>query len=188
MLEAVLPAILSWPLLAGAAGAHEATPAAQPLFEARTEHCMVRAATEPKWKVIRVDMDEISAGRDCVLSEQETVEIYSLVFKTHKDTHDRTPYVSLIVGSVDRYPWMQRYLMDMARGDPDWRRDRGKPGDGRTNAYVNRVLSRSPVLDIFNRSSEPYGFRLADMDCEKVFVSDDGLPYDAFCWLHIAPE
>lgn len=188
MLEAVLPAIFIWPILAGGAGADDATQSVQPFFEARTEHCVVRAATEPKWQVIRVDMNEISAGRDCVLSKQETVQVYSLVLKTHKDPRDRTAYASLMVGSVGRYPWIQKHLMETARADTAWMPDKGRPADGRTNAYVNRVLSRPAVVDVFNRAAAPYGFRLADMDCEKVSISDDGLPYDAFCWLRITPR
>lgn len=188
MLKAILPAILAWPMLAGGASAEGATPTAQPFFETKTEHCMVRAATEHSWKVIRVDMDGISAGQDCVLSKQETVEIFTLVFRTHKDSRDRNPSVSLMVGSVGRYPWMQNHLTETARTDPDWMQDEGKPVDGRTNVYVNRILSRPAAAGVFNRAAEPYGFRLADMDCEKVFVSDDGLPYDAFCWLRVEPQ
>ena len=155
----------------------------QSFFRTETKHCTVTAATEPRWHLIRVDISRKEAQRRCALEKPETIELFTAIFKTHHATKDRQTYQSLMIGSVGNYTWMTEFLTDTSRVDPAWSRETGKPARGSVNAYVNRVLSRPPVVDVFNQAGKENGYVLSDMDCEKVFLSDEGLPMDAFCWL-----
>lgn len=157
-------------------------------FETETEHCTISAAVEPKSQLLRLDMTHKIDGRNCALTQEETVELFANIFKARAETGDRKTYSSLMIGDVGDYAWMQRYLMETARADPAWSQATGRPKTRHANHYVNAVLSRPAVIDVFSRAGSKYDYRFTGMDCEKVFISDDGLPVDAFCWAERAQK
>ena len=153
------------------------------LFESETARCEVRVAAEPAHGLLRVDMQQKQSGVACALSREETVALYTRVFAAQAN-HGRTvSYHSVMIGDVSDYGWLQRYLTDTARADPNWSREKGRPVTGHANHYVNAVLSRPDVLAVWDEAGARYGYHFTRTDCEKVFISDNGLPVDAFCWM-----
>ena len=165
--------------------AEEPASSYEPFFEMQVRYCSVSAFADPKWRLLRVDLHRKTLRQDCALSEAETIALFAAVFEAHAATGDAATYASLMIGAVANYAWMQRYLTDTARGDPDWSPESGRPVVGHANSYLKRILSVPRVMQPFNRAGAPSGYRLSEMSCEKVFISDDGLPVDAFCWLDL---
>lgn len=157
------------------------------VFEASTEHCVLKASADYRGTLLRLDVTPTQAEQTCAFSKRETVALISGLFAAIS-THDKgTSFHSLMLGQIESYSWLQQHLIDTAREDAAWSQAKAKPTNSSANDYVNQALSRSEALGIFNEAAQPYGYSFAAASCEKVFISSDGLPFNAFCWLTIAP-
>jgi len=160
-------------------------------FKTETEHCTITASSSPKWNMLRIDMTHKVVKRNCALTKEETVQIFSAIFETHKDAHkqidDKTTYESFMIGRVENYGWMQHFLTETARKDGLWSKEMAKTSV-KTNPYVEHVLSSHPVIGVFNSAGEKYGYSFNAISCEKVFISNEGFPTDAFCWAVLTPK
>jgi len=163
-------------------------PVRQVFFETESKHCTVSAAAEPKWNVLRIDFTRKSVGQNCALSEEATGVLLNAVLQAHRETGDRGAYKSFLIGSVENYAWMQQRLIDTARQDARWSKEKGRPVSGHANSYVNAVLSAPDVLAVFNEAGAKHGYTFVSVSCEKVLISRERLPADAFCWAEIRPS
>ncbi len=155
------------------------------LYEARTARCRVLVESDWSWRTLRVRLHRDDDGQTCALSREETLDILGKTF-TVISVRQRQAYGSLILGVVEDYEWLQRHLAETAAADGDWSRRKGRPqAGGSANAYVEKVLGRPAILQAMNRAVEASGHVFTGFSCEKIRISDDGLPIDGFCGLDL---
>ncbi|WP_282608501.1 hypothetical protein [Pelagibius sp. Alg239-R121] len=190
MFKAVLLSVISALVLfsGNSTEAQEVSSRDKPFFETVTERCILKASIEKKDSLLRLTIVHTTAGQDCAFSAEDTVSLFSDLLAAHEAAASETRINSLMLGSLENYDWIQRYLMNTAREDEAWSQESGKPASMHANHYVNAILSRPTVLKVFDRAGKTHGYSFSGTSCEKVFVSDEGLPFDAFCWLELAPE
>jgi len=97
-----------------------------------------------------------------------------------------------------RYPWLSSLLAREASSAPAWNAARGRPQAGHENAFVARLLERSPEFKaLFARRG------IVSVQVEKVLVAPASaldlpegapfsasarFPYDAQLWVVLAPR
>jgi len=172
--------VLMASFLAVSVASHQAQ--SEVLFEVESEHCAIHATADAKWHVIGLRMTHNVVGASCDFSEEESVEIVEKVLDAGARGGDLGVYNAFRIGDIEDYAWMRKHLMDTAREDPNWVEETGRPKSGDENSYVDKVLSDRIVMNVFNRVDEGHGVQFTKMSCEKVFISEDGLPMDAHCW------
>ena len=156
------------------------------LYEARTARCRVLVESDWSWRTLRVRLQRDDDGQACGLSRDETLDILGETF-TAISLRQRQAYRSLLLGVIEDYDWLQRHLAETAAADGDWSRRKGRPkAGGSANAYVEAVLGRPAILQSMNRAVEDSGHVFEGFGCEKIRISDDGLPVDGFCGMDLA--
>jgi len=159
------------------------TPALDVFYEMQTTRCDIQAGKEEKWQLIRLHLNHQLAGVTCGLTKQQTFSLLVDMLEANQKVNGQQPYQAMMIGHIEDYAWLQRHLTETARRDTGWSMKKAKPAHLSVNAYVSQLLSMPDVIDVFNLAGEKQGYRFSTMDCEKVFISAGGLPYDAFCWL-----
>lgn len=158
-------------------------PAIEVFYEMQTTRCDIQAGKETKWQLLRLQLNHQLAGVPCSLTKQQTMSLLEDILQANQKVNGQQVYNAMMIGSIENYSWLQRHLTESARQDKHWSTENAKPLDSNINAYVSQQLSVAEIIATFNLVAEKYGYRFSTMDCEKVFISVDGLPYDAFCWL-----
>lgn len=160
----------------------------QPFYQTATEHCTLTASKERPDSILRLNIGRKNPDHTCAFTQTETVTLFTEILDAQEKSEHRGSYTSLLLGSLAHYAWMQRYLMETARRDEKWSQKTGKPVSGHENIYVDSILNRPAIIDVFNKAGEKQGYRFSGASCEKVFISENGLPYDAFCWIEMTPR
>lgn len=160
----------------------------QPFYQTATEHCTLSASRERPGSTLRLNIGRKDPDHECAFTRSETIKLFSEILDAQEKSEFKGSYSSLLLGSLSHYGWMQRYLMETARRDENWSQKTGKPLSGHENTYVDSVLNRPEIIHVFNKAGAKQGFRFSAASCEKVFISEAGLPYDAFCWIEMTPE
>lgn len=181
--SAIVAAVLSQTMLCGSAALAASDEA---VFELRTQRCVLKASADSHGKLLRLDVTQAQPAQTCGFDAEETVTYLSELFAALDAGDKQSRFTSLMLGQIENYSWLQRHLMDTARRDTAWSQERGKPARVHINDYVNSVLSRPAALEVFNSAGRTHGYSFTTANCEKVFVSSDGLPFNAFCWLTMA--
>lgn len=167
--------------------AQESRAMRKPFYETETEHCTLKASNERPGGTLRLDIGRKDPDHACAFTEAETVALFTRILGAHQQNNSGGSYTSLMLGSLSHYSWMQRYLMETARRDENWSQKMGRPIAGHENTYVNSILNRPEMIEVFNKAGAKHGYRFSGASCEKVFISENGLPYDAFCWIEMTP-
>lgn len=172
--------------LALAATSHAAGTGAVPrensAVKIETAHCIVSASTERNGHA-RVHTSSKTAQNTCAITEDETAALLSDIFSIQSDNNDPSKNRTIMIGRIQNYAWLQQHLIKTAERDPAWSRKTKRPKSGHANRYVNRVLGSPAIVRTLNRVAWKHGFNFTGADCEKIFISKDGLPYDGTCWI-----
>lgn len=158
----------------------------QTLYRTRTAHCEARVEGNRRWSTIRLRLSRDDDGRPCALTREETLDILgkafaSLTRRRHRD------YESVVLGRIEDYVWLRSHLEQTAAADAGWSQTQGKPAAGGSpNAFVEAALEQPAILQALNRASALAERRFVDFSCEKVLISEQGLPFDAFCGAELA--
>ncbi|KPK04398.1 MAG: hypothetical protein AMJ64_13855 [Betaproteobacteria bacterium SG8_39] len=106
--------------------------------------------------------------------------------------------ISVGFGRIVLYPWLSSLLAREASSAPGWDAARGLPRQGHENAFVARLLARSPEFAVLFA-----GRRIVSVLVEKVLVRPAGeldlpagapfpasalFPFDAQLWVVLAPR
>ena len=150
------------------------------IYEARTARCGIRVESHGRWSTLRLRFSRDDGTQACELSRDETIGVLTEAFKAVL-RNPQQGYESLVLGRLVDYAWLRRHLSDTAAADDGWSHAERKPTAGRINAYVERVLARPEILGAMNEAAGLAGYGLKGFSCEKVLVSEAGLPFDAFC-------
>lgn len=178
----LVAAMLTFP--AGDAAADDAAPAAGiSFFNTETGSCSFSATALEMSHTLRIDVLAKDTGGVCALSERETVGAFSAMLKSHAASDNGAGFGSVMIGPLSRYAWMQKFLTETARHDPDWSAASGRPVAEKTMSYVGGVLSYPAVISVLNSAAQQHGFRFTSTSCEQIQISGDGLPTDAVCWV-----
>ena len=151
-------------------------------LEMNTAHCVVRATTERDGHA-RIHTSSKTAQNTCAMTESETAALLSDIFAVQSANNDPSKSRTIMIGRIQDYAWLQQHLLKIAERDPAWSRETKRPKTGNANRYVNRVLGDPAVVRTFNRAAWKHNFNFSGADCEKIFISNDGLPYDGTCWI-----
>jgi len=131
---------------------------------------------------------------DCGLSRGSTKTALDAVQASAPASRE----ISVGFGRIVRYPWLSALLAREASSAPGWNAARGQPQKGHANAFVARLLERSPEFRALFTDS-----RLVSVLVEKVLVApareldlpagapfpaSARFPYDAQLWVVIAPR
>lgn len=170
------------------AAAQEVTSPRKAFYQTETEACTLVASSEGPGAFMRLDIGRKNPDQDCAFTQAETVALFTEILKSQEAGDNEGSYTSLMLGSLAHYAWMQRYLMETARRDDNWSQETGRPVSGHENSYVNSILNRPAIIGVFNKAGAQLGYRFSGASCEKVFISEKGLPYDAHCWIEMTPE
>ena len=158
----------------------------QLLYQTRTALCDARVEANRKWSTIRLRLSRGDDGRPCALTREETVDILARAFASLNRRRHRA-YGSFVLGRIEDYAWLRGHLEQTAAADAGWSRAEGRPAAGGSpNAYVEAVLARPAILQSLDRAAAQAERRFGDFSCEKVLISEDGLPFDAFCGAALA--
>lgn len=160
----------------------------KPFYEATSEHCTVTASGDRPGGALRLDIGRKNPGQACAFTREETITLFRKILDAHEENNKGASYSSLMLGSLGNYAWMQQYLTETARRDENWSQKTGKPVSGHENTYVNSLLNSPEIIEAFNQAGAQHGYRFSGASCEKVFISEEGLPYDAFCWIEMTAE
>lgn len=153
----------------------------QLLYRARTAQCDARVEANRKWSTIRLRLSRGDEGRPCALTREETVDVLARAFASLNRRRHRD-YDSLVLGRIEDYAWLRQHLEQTAAADAGWSRAEGRPAAGGSpNAYVEAVLAQPAVLQSLDRAAAQAERRIGSFSCEKVLISEKGLPFDAFC-------
>ena len=117
------------------------------------------------------------------MTKDETAALLSDIFAVESENKDPSKNRTIMIGRIQDYAWLQQHLVKTAERDPNWSRKAKRPATGNANRYVNRVLGNPAIVRTFNQVAWKHGFNFAGADCEKIFISKDGLPYDGTCWI-----
>lgn len=170
------------------ASAQDSRALRKPFYEATSEHCRITASGDRPGGALRLDIGRKNPGQACAFTRAETIALFQKILDTHEENNGGASYSSLMLGSLENYAWMQQHLTETARRDQNWSQKTGKPVSGHENTYVNGILNRPEIIEAFNQAGAKHGYRFSGASCEKVFISEEGLPYDAFCWIEMTAD
>ena len=153
------------------------------IYEANTARCGVAVMSNGRWATLQVRVSRFDDSQTCALTREETVTILSRVFEQVSQRKDQA-YQSVVLGLIEDYEWLQRHLVDSAAADDNWLRQEGRPkAGGSANAYVEQTLAQPQILRELNRAAGIAGYSFKSFSCEKLRISEDGLPMDGMCGL-----
>ena len=131
---------------------------------------------------------------DCELSRAATVTALDALRASAPASRE----ISIGFGRIVRYPWLSSLLAREASSAPGWDAARGRPQQGHENAFVARLLERSPEFGaLFGER------RVASVVVEKVLVKPASeldlpegapfsasarFPFDAQLWVVLGPR
>jgi len=131
---------------------------------------------------------------DCALSRAATVAALDALRASAPPSRE----ISIGFGRIVRYPWISSLLAREASSAPGWDAARGRPQQGHENAFVARLLERSPEFGaLFGER------RVASVLVEKVLVKSASeldlpegapfsasarFPFDAQLWVVLGPR
>ena len=156
-------------------------------FQTQTTHCLIKAIDLSEWKSIRLVLEPVLETEPCDLSRSETIETFRQMLIEYDQLAVRTHF-SIMFGHLSYYGWLRDFLASTAKEDPDWSQQTGRPVAEKTMTYVNGVLSYDTVIDTFNQAVTRPDWRFNDISCEKILISEEGLPVDAFCWIYMLEQ
>lgn len=128
---------------------------------------------------------------DCPLSRASTVTALAAL----RASVAHAAAISVGFGRIVRYPWLSTLLAREASSAPGWNATRGRPQQGHANAFVARLLERSPEFSVLFR-----GWELRSVSVEKVLVKPAAeldlpegapfsetarFPFDAQLWVRL---
>lgn len=128
---------------------------------------------------------------DCPLSRASTVAAVTAL----RGSAAQAAAISVGFGRIVRYPWLSTLLAREASSAPGWNAARGRPQQGHANAFVARLLERSPeFITLFG------DWTLRSVAVEKVLVKSASeldlpagapfsatarFPFDAQLWVQL---
>jgi len=131
---------------------------------------------------------------ECELSRRATVAALDALRASAPASQE----ISVGFGRMVRYPWLSTLLAREASSAPGWDAARGQPQQGHANAFVARLLERSPEFGaLFGER------RLVSVLIEKVLVrpaseldlpagapfsASARFPFDAQLWVVLGPR
>lgn len=157
----------------------------KPVFKMETAHCAVEARVEPRGRA-RVYVTHKSSQKSCALTEKETSDLVFAVLGAQSVLKDQGDVRTLMLGKLHDFGWMQQHLIRTAESDPNWSQKDRRPKTGHANRYVNKVLSMPKVKLVLDQAASRFGLGYSGADCEKIFITKDGLPESGTCWILFA--
>lgn len=158
------------------------------LYETVGGHCKVTVShdavvSQPGVLIIR----PLSNGEDsCSINEKQVVETLNLALEKFRARADLVPIASVFLGGrLIAYPWLSQYVIRDAQKNKKWNAGMGNPVGMTSNAYLNQVLFTGQALKPFASVLKQFHYEITGVSCEKVLINEDGLPYDAMCWLQV---
>lgn len=130
----------------------------------------------------------------CELSRASTLKALEALRATAPADRE----ISVGFGRIVLYPWLSTLLAREASSAPGWDAARGRPQQGHENAFVARLLERSPEFGSLFAER-----RIVSVLVEKVLVRPAGeldlpagapfppsalFPFDAQLWVVLAPR
>jgi len=159
------------------------------------EPCSPRLERDPGWRTVSVR--GLDPGEGCTLTIEALAELIAQELRSDTSHENQQPS-SLFLGRLVGYPELGRALLEAADDDVVWHRDRPPP-PGEANRWVADTLAASDRPAPLAAALESVGLSATGWSCEKVLVvtlhpsvpkwarGRLGLPYDAMCWIELAP-
>lgn len=123
--------------------------------------------------------------KPCLVSKEklsENLDKALQYFKSNKLTEVTSVFLG---GKLSSYPWMTEYLISRSKVSNEWNSILGKPISGHANTYVSKVLNSDTILKPFLMPLSKHQYEIMGIDCEKIMINSDKLPYDGLCWISI---
>jgi len=121
----------------------------------------------------------------CAVSKQQVALSLAYAMKALVGNSNLKEVSSVFIGRLRSYKWMGDFLIRQSKISADWDSDLGKPLAGSNSTYVNAMLNVAEMLFPFSVPLQKHGYELTGVECEKIMVNNDKLPYEALCWLKI---
>jgi len=121
----------------------------------------------------------------CAVSKQQVASSLDYAMKSLVSNKNLKEINSVFLGRLRSYKWIGNFLTQESKTSNQWDSSLGRSLVGNDNAYVNATLNATEVLSPFSAPLQKHGYDITDVECEKIMVNKDKLPYEALCWLVI---
>ena len=164
---------------------------------AKVGECQLGIEANERWHTLRLRVHH-PTHKSCDVDKESMLSVLDAVFSIPDSPVATGNYSSLSMGRLVDYPWLSRYLVDVARGDRKWDSKKGKPAGMDINKYVSLLLFTKDLMDPIEAVLAKGNYKIISVTVEKVLVGSfreipsyqgsgfpGKVPYDAQVWLRL---